>query len=1159
MKITFNNFRCYDDKTFDFGEEGISLLSGPSGYGKCLGKDTLILLYDGTIKKVQDIKIGDKLMGDDSTPRTVLSTCKGVDTLYEIIPSKGKSYTVNSEHILTLKGDIPHYIYNERKNKWIVYYMVDSKKTSKHFEEQNDACEFYKSLEKEPINDICIKDYLKLGKTNQKYNYTYHTGVDFPEKDVILDPYLLGVWLGDGTSNIETILQKQSMTSKYFKEAKNTRRNYFIDSLKELNLWGNKYIPYIYKTNSRENRLKLLAGIIDTNGYVKNNMIEIVQKREQLARDIEYLALSLGFMAIFKQVNKTSRITGIYYKVNIFGENLNQIVKYKKLYPRYRANVHGFQVNNIGEGDYYGFEVDGNGRFLLSDFKVTHNSSVMIGIQFALFGTGTKVAKHGKLSCSVQLEFDGMKIYRTKRPNRVVVNDVHEDAVAQDIINKKFGDTFSTTGYISQNALNSFILMSPLDKLTFFEKFAFKESDLGKLKGRCKAHITDRHNILTGTISQLELATNFFSELEKPREMSFPIKCIPKNREKASKNEEVKLKNCCIIIRRLEKVIDKTKEELNDLRVLKASTNEKEENLSLLREKLSTLSVQEDENYYEGDDVLKDYENRLANIISLREITTLKKCLSDNLEKLLDMKEKEVEDYTEKLKGIEGTLWKEYSKDELESTIVDSKKYIVDMEKVFSWEKELGKYSSVNVEECEENKIELGKCRNDIESKRHILKCLKVQKELFSCPSCYKKLRFVDENLHLAEDIYDIDNVLDIDTLKREIDEIQKRIRILERVIPDDENKIERRKYLEKDIYNILSKYEERPDLEELQEDLEYLKEYKTSQLSLERKKTVLEDALQNEKFSSSYTSFKKTVLKQQMDLKELDKDIGKVEETLTEEKLRTFITDQQKYKERNTEFENRKNVIQDEIKTCERRLKTLKESHNEKYGEIREESDLSRIIRENEDLIVENKEKREKCDDTLEKIKEYERYEEENKNYMSWKMKVDDLSVIEREDRNKYASATMLYDKILEAESIAMHNIILSVNTHAQLYLDSFFPENPILVRLQSFKETKKSTKPQINIEIEYKGMECDLNMLSGGELSRVILAYTLALGEMFNTPLLLLDECTSSLDQNLTTVVFNAIRELYNGKLVILIAHQVITGIFDKTISLGNEECCH
>jgi len=64
--------------------------------------------------------------------------------------------------------------------------------------------------------------------------------------------------------------------------------------------------------------------------------------------------------------------------------------------------------------------------------------------------------------------------------------------------------------------------------------------------------------------------------------------------------------------------------------------------------------------------------------------------------------------------------------------------------------------------------------------------------------------------------------------------------------------------------------------------------------------------------------------------------------------------------------------------------------------------------------------------------------------------------------------------------------------------------------------------------------------------------LAYTLALSEIFNTPLMLLDECTASLDQDLTSDVFEGIREHFGGKLVLIIAHQVVSGTFDKVIKL-------
>ena len=117
---------------------------------------------------------------------------------------------------------------------------------------------------------------------------------------------------------------------------------------------------------------------------------------------------------------------------------------------------------------------------------------------------------------------------------------------------------------------------------------------------------------------------------------------------------------------------------------------------------------------------------------------------------------------------------------------------------------------------------------------------------------------------------------------------------------------------------------------------------------------------------------------------------------------------------------------------------------------------------------------------------------------------------------------------------------------------MDEFFPKNPISVRLLPFKETKKSIKPQINIEVEHKGMESGLGRLSGGERSRVILSFTLALADIFNTPLIMLDECTSSLDQDLNNVVVNSLRNHFQNKLILMIAHQSIEGIYDNIINI-------
>lgn len=80
-------------------------LTGGAGVGKCLGKDTPVLMHDKSIKMVQNIVVGDKLMGDDYTPRTVLGTISGDSELFKIEQESADDYVVNVHHILSLKLD----------------------------------------------------------------------------------------------------------------------------------------------------------------------------------------------------------------------------------------------------------------------------------------------------------------------------------------------------------------------------------------------------------------------------------------------------------------------------------------------------------------------------------------------------------------------------------------------------------------------------------------------------------------------------------------------------------------------------------------------------------------------------------------------------------------------------------------------------------------------------------------------------------------------------------------------------------------------------------------------------------------------------------------------------------------------------------------------
>ena len=101
--------REYQERGLEALRDGVKqghrsqILYGPTGSGKCLGKDTPVLMADGTIKLSQSIEVGDYLMGPDGKPRMVRGTTCGEELLYKITPTKGDPYIVNSSHILSLR------------------------------------------------------------------------------------------------------------------------------------------------------------------------------------------------------------------------------------------------------------------------------------------------------------------------------------------------------------------------------------------------------------------------------------------------------------------------------------------------------------------------------------------------------------------------------------------------------------------------------------------------------------------------------------------------------------------------------------------------------------------------------------------------------------------------------------------------------------------------------------------------------------------------------------------------------------------------------------------------------------------------------------------------------------------------------------------------
>jgi replicative DNA helicase len=384
------------------------VITGKPGAGKCHGKGTKILMYDGSIKHVEDIIVGDKLMGDDSRPRNVLSLARGIDKLYKIIPLRsGENFIVNQEHILVLKKNkhINNRITIDGIRKHVSYKIIKNQET-----------------------EISVKDYLQRSKFFKHYNKLFKIGVKFKETKVVIDPYFIGLWLADGSSanvgittpdkeivkylysyakslNLKVTKQiinyGKNKTSTYSlvreKKFKPTNKSYLggygnvkslTSYLRKLNLINNKHIPNIYKINSRDNRLKLLAGLLDGDGYYNKNCYEIVSKYKTLTQDIIYLCRSLG-ISCNCTIKHNKKYNRDYFRIGIYGdlEEIPVLLSRKKAHKsaqRRDSLRTGFSIKSLGVGEYFGFTLDGNGRYLLGDFTVTHNTTMAMCISVNL-------------------------------------------------------------------------------------------------------------------------------------------------------------------------------------------------------------------------------------------------------------------------------------------------------------------------------------------------------------------------------------------------------------------------------------------------------------------------------------------------------------------------------------------------------------------------------------------------------------------------------------------------------------------------------------------------------------------------------------------------------------------------------------------------------
>lgn len=349
--------------------------------GKCFGRGTPVLLRDGTVRPVEAILPGDVLVGLDGAPRRVLSTTHGTSQLYRIIPNKGDPWVCNAGHVLTLV----HTTSGE-------------------------------------VRDFVLEDFLRITPWRRALWKQFHRPVKAfaGEASLPVDPYFLGLWFGDGTKELYKERLRGVGISKPDIEVRDcceaiaaqwglhvstqgamgkcpTHRiaadrpgvtSRLLVAMRAL-LGPSLAVPVEVLRAPWLERAAFLAGFIDSDGYCEGGCIEIAQKRKDYAEAVCFVARSLGLRALMKPKVVKGQT---YWRVALHGDFQHIPIRIERKRPASRTKNQdvlrtGFRVEPIGRGEYFGFTLDGDGRFLLGDFTVVHNTT-QLSIARALFDLG---------------------------------------------------------------------------------------------------------------------------------------------------------------------------------------------------------------------------------------------------------------------------------------------------------------------------------------------------------------------------------------------------------------------------------------------------------------------------------------------------------------------------------------------------------------------------------------------------------------------------------------------------------------------------------------------------------------------------------------------------------------------------------------------------
>lgn len=384
--------------------EGYSyLLMGEEKSGKEQPISEPVLTEDGW-RCMGDIKVGDKVYGKDGKLHSVSGVFpQGIKDVYKVTFKDGTSTRCGLDHLWKVYTRSQVFL-NDKKNR--------------------DNCNVLS------LKDI-LKDYKQpykngSSKINHKYSIPMNDAIEFENKDVSLDPYVLGLLLGDGglTSSTMTFTNAEDdlfeelndVISKYgcelhmrdfenHKQANivyNGAGNPLKNIIKELGLFGcgsrEKFIPKEYIYNSKQVRIDILSGLINTDGSMREfGSATFGTMSEQLWKDTTEVARSLGFMVSTYSIDRMKEDRtkkyedSVEYSIRITGD-LSVLHLSKKHSSKFIARPIELKktivdIELVGEEDSQCIMLDSEDHlYITKDYIVTHNTTLFFEVMAKFYG-----------------------------------------------------------------------------------------------------------------------------------------------------------------------------------------------------------------------------------------------------------------------------------------------------------------------------------------------------------------------------------------------------------------------------------------------------------------------------------------------------------------------------------------------------------------------------------------------------------------------------------------------------------------------------------------------------------------------------------------------------------------------------------------------------